>query len=109
MDIQHKASRLQPLGQSVDLNVDDLGQLFTGQSVEHNDVVKAVDEFRLEGGFHGRFHLLLGPTCAQVRGQDQDGVPEVHRAALSIGQAPFVEHLQEDIEDVGVSLLNLVE
>ena len=34
---------------------------------------------------------------------------EVHRAALAVGQAAVVEHLQQDVEDVGVRLLDLVE
>ena len=30
-------------------------------------------------------------------------------AALAVGQAPVVEHLQQHVEDVGVRLLDLVE
>ena len=46
---------------------------------------------------------------AEVRGQDDDGVGEVDRAALAVGQAAVVEHLQQDVEDVAVGLLDLVE
>ena len=46
---------------------------------------------------------------AEVRGQDQDGVPEVDRPALAVGEPAVVEHLQQDVEDVGVRLLHLVE
>src|ERR1700736_406171 len=34
---------------------------------------------------------------------------EVHRAALSVGQTPVVEHLQQHVEDVRVGLFDLVE
>jgi len=45
----------------------------------------------------------------QVRGQDDDRVGEVDRAALAVGQPAVVEHLQEHVEDVAVRLLDLVE
>ena len=38
-----------------------------------------------------------------------DGVAEVDRAALGVGQAAVVEDLQQRVEDVGVRLLDLVE
>ena len=38
-----------------------------------------------------------------------DGVAEVDRAALAVGQAAVVEHLEQDVEDVAVGLLDLVE
>ena len=44
-----------------------------------------------------------------VRGHDQHGVLEVDRAALAVGQAAVVHHLQQHVEDVGVRLLDLVE
>ena len=34
---------------------------------------------------------------------------EVDRAALRVGEPPVVEHLQQELEDVGVRLLDLVE
>jgi hypothetical protein len=46
---------------------------------------------------------------ADVAGHDDDRVLEVHRAALRVGQAPVVEQLQQDVEHVGVRLLDLVE
>ena len=47
--------------------------------------------------------------AAQVGGQDQDGVAEVDRAALAVGEPAVVEHLEQDVEDLGVRLLDLVE
>ena len=34
---------------------------------------------------------------------------EVHGAALTIGQAAVIEHLQQNVEDLGIGLLHLVE
>ncbi len=48
-------------------------------------------------------------TRAQVRRQDQDHVAEVDRAALAVGEPAVVEHLQQDVEDLRVGLLDLVE
>ena len=53
--------------------------------------------------------LHAGPAARDVRGHDQHGVLEVDRAALAVGQAPVVHHLQQDVEDVVVGLLDLVE
>ena len=44
-----------------------------------------------------------------VRRHDDDGVAEVDRAALRIRQPAVVEDLEQDVEDVGVRLLDLVE
>ena len=46
---------------------------------------------------------------ADVRGHDHDGVAEVDRAALTVGQAAVVEQLQQHVEHVAVRLLDLVE
>ncbi len=47
--------------------------------------------------------------AAEVRGQHDQRVLEVDRAALAVGQATVVQHLQQDVEHVGVCLLDLVE
>ena len=47
--------------------------------------------------------------AADVRRHDDDGVPEVDRAALRVGEPAVVEDLQQDVEDVGMRLLDLVE
>ena len=57
----------------------------------------------LNVGLHAR------AAARDVRGHDQHGVLEVDRAALAVGQAAVVHHLQQDVEDVGVGLLDLVE
>ena len=47
--------------------------------------------------------------AADVRGHEQDGVAEVDRPALAVGQAAVVEYLEQDVEDVRMRLLDLVE
>ena len=46
---------------------------------------------------------------AEVRGHHDHRVAEVDRATLAVGQASVVEHLQQQVEHVGVRLLDLVE
>jgi hypothetical protein len=53
--------------------------------------------------------LVAEVFAAEVRGHDDDRVAEVDRAALAVGQAPVVEHLQQHVEDVRMRLLDLVE
>ena len=47
--------------------------------------------------------------AAEVAGQDDQRVGEIDLAALPVGQAPVVEHLQQHVEHVGMRLLDLVE
>src|SRR5690606_4326863 len=85
---------------------------------EDHDVVEAVHELWLEGladhRVDGVFLGLLGQglvdqvLAAEVRREDQDGVAEVDRAALPIGQAAVIEHLEEDVEDFRMRLLHSV-
>ncbi len=72
------------------------------ERLEDDDLVDPVQELGPEVLAH-----LLGR--ADVRGHDQDGVAEVDRAALAVGQPAVVEHLQQDVEDLAVRLLDLVE
>ncbi len=46
---------------------------------------------------------------AQVGSEDQDGVAEVDRPALPVGEPAVIEHLQQDVEDLLVRLFHLVE
>ena len=46
---------------------------------------------------------------ADVAGHDDDRVAEVDAAALRIGQVAVLEDLEQDVEDLGVGLLDLVE
>ena len=46
---------------------------------------------------------------AGIGGHDQDDVPEIDLLAIVVGQLAVVHHLQEDVEQVGMGLLDLVE
>ena len=48
-------------------------------------------------------------VAADVRRHDDDGVAEVHRAALRVREPAVVEDLQQDVEHVRMRLLDLVE
>ena len=48
-------------------------------------------------------------TCADVRRHDDDRVAEVDCAPLRVGQAPLLENLQQDVEHIGMRLLDLIE
>ena len=89
------------------------------ERVEEHHLVEPVQELRLErraDDGHHRLALLLVVERrvdevgrAQVRGEDQHHVAEVHGAALAVGEPAVVEDLQQDVEDLGVRLLHLVE
>ena len=103
--------------------VDDLEQLSFRERVEADDLVDPVEELRAEevlerpfavarafvvraGEAHAGVHSGRG---AEVAGHDHDGVAEVDGASLAVGDTAVVEDLQEQVEDVGVGLLDLVE
>jgi hypothetical protein len=46
---------------------------------------------------------------AHIRGHDDDGVFETGHAAPVVGQAAVVEHLQQDVEGIGVRFFDFVE
>src|SRR5680860_466077 len=102
-DRDRDPARSQATVELSDLQVDDVRQLVLRQRVEDHNLVETVEELRLEGRpdhRHHRFALLVllerrvdQIVRAEVRGQDQKGVPEVDRAAVSVGKAPVVEHL----------------
>ena len=116
----------QPPLEAGEQQVDDPLQLGVGQGVEDDDLVDPVEELRPELGPQRvgdlALHGLVGrgvagraprgggdQLAADVAGHDDDGVLEVDRPALAVGQAAVVEDLEEDVEDVRVGLLDLVE
>src|SRR5690625_29476 len=109
----------EPVAQPVDLQLDDGAELVEAERVEDDDVVEPVEELRLERLAHRAHHgLVLGllghrlvdeELRAEVRGEDDDDVAEVHGAPLAVGEPAVVEQLEEDVEDLGVGLLHLVE
>ena len=113
----------QPLPQLVELEIDDALDLGERQRLEQHDLVDPVQELRPEVGPQGahhqgaglRLHLAVRRDPLEqvlrpdVGGHDDDGVAEVDRATVGVGEAPVVEHLEQDVEDVDVGLLDLVE
>ncbi len=100
--------------------VDHAGDLGPAQRGERHDGVEAVAEFRRE---HAADHfqrigavVLLGETDRAARGlfragiggHHQDDVAEIGGAAVVVGQLAVVHHLQQQVEDVRMGLLDLV-
>ena len=54
-------------------------------------------------------HHGLDQMRADVARHHDHRVLEIHRAALAVGQAAIVEHLQQHVEDVRVGFFHLVE
>ena len=113
-------------GHTIKLQADDMADLLLAQRMEDDDLVDAVDELGAEVSAQHVHHLGLGllvflaggatglqPTLddvrAQVRGGDDDGIGEIHHPALAVGEPPVVEHLQQDVVDVGVRFFDLIE
>ena len=91
------------------------------QRLEDYHVIDTVQELRTEGATQRLHNLLSGllveALCAgtsnelrtNVTGHDNDGVLEAHYPTLTVRQAAIVQHLQQDVEDVRMSLLHLVQ
>ena len=64
-------------------------------------------------GLHGLVISATGQGLNQIRpqvgGHHHHRIAEIHRTALTIGQAAIIQHLQQDVEDIRVSLLHLVQ
>src|SRR6266511_1692996 len=114
----------QALPQPVELYLHDLFQAPFRQGMEDDDLVYAIEEFGPEVMAHlfqhRPLHSLVSfalecaavfqdAVAADVRGHDHNRVFEIHDAALSVGQPPVVQNLQHDVEDVVMSLIDLVE
>ena len=113
-----------------DHELHDAAELLGGERLEDHDLVHAVQELGtevlLELGHDAALDLLVGEaaralgreahggglgdvTGADVGRHDDDGVGEVDVATLAVGEATFLQDLEQDVEDVGVRLLHLVE
>ena len=82
--LEREAALGEPLVQPRELHPDDLAELLTRERLEHDDLVDPVQEL----GPEAIRHVLGG---ADVRGHDHDGVAEVDRAAVAVGQPSVVE------------------
>ena len=103
--------------------IDDAQQLVLTERIKADDFVHAVKELRSEKvaqsplGTASLFVRRAGKTKRVIRprrgtkvaGHDHHSVAKVHRAALSVSNASIVEHLQEQVEDVGVGFFDFVQ
>ena len=108
----------------------DLGEILARELLEHHDVVDAVEQLGAEqalelahrtaadlargkallaGGAKAHARILRDLASAHVGRHDDHGVAEIDRLALAIGQAALLQHLQQNVEDIRVRLLDLVE
>ena len=106
-----------------ELQVDDVIDLATPQRMEYHDVVDAIQKLRLEHPAERHQHILLHRAPCRISGlpafedhltthvrrHDDDRVAEVDGASLRIGEASVVEQLQQNIEHIGMRLLDFVE
>src|SRR4051812_775423 len=121
----------QRLADAAQEELDDRLDLLLLQLVEHDDVVDAVEELGAEDllqlSHDPVLHVVVRDAGlvvrdgepergvasdllrADVRRHDHDRVTEVDRPPLRVRQAPVLQDLQEDVEDVRVRLLDLVE
>src|SRR3546814_18342877 len=93
----------------------------SSQAVEQYELVQAVEELRPEMGTDNlhylRFHILhllpfrkIGEIlAAQIAGQDDQRVAEIHGAALSVCQAAIIKDLKQDVAHVAVRLFHSVK
>ena len=119
---------LQEAGRAVELDADDLVDLAATQRSEDDGLIDTIEELRTDRLLQKAEYQLtrlvdssLLTACgdvgealtdevgAEVARHDDDRILEVHQTALIIRQTTVIKDLQEDIEDVGVSLLDLVE
>ena len=120
----------QTLTQVIHQQVSDLGQVLARELLEHHNVVDTVEQLGAEqalelahraaldltrretllaGSAKANARILCDLAGAHVGRHDDHGVAEVDRLALAIGQTTLLQHLQQNVEDVGVCLLDLVE
>jgi hypothetical protein len=88
---------------------------------EDDNVVEPIDELRRQLVFDRLHHQLarLGRDRparhvaevlgANVAGGNDDRVRKADGVAHAVGQAPVIEHLEEDRQELGVCFLELVE
>ena len=134
-DLEVDLLRPQLIAHAIKKQLDDHADLLDLQAAEDDHRVDAVQELRpelrlqvVEDLFlHAVVDLLLfldlvtghRPEAearvleqrlrADVAGHDDDRVAEVDAAALGVREVPVLQDLEQDVEHLGVSLLDLVE
>jgi hypothetical protein len=74
----------------------------------HHALLRLLDN-RSHGCVVDLGQLTLDILAAQIRRHDDDGVLEVHHPTFVVRQPSVIEHLQQDVEHIGMSLLYLIE
>ena len=103
--------------------VDDAGDILLCQRLVEDDLIQPVEKLWPEGLTQQLIDLVFGlladlaigadaiqqELAAQVGSQDDDGIFKIHCAALAIGNAAVVQHLQQDVEHIGMGFFHFVE
>ena len=111
------------LFKGIEHDVDDTFEVIFRQRTEEYRLVKTVEELGTEAAaqlVHDALARLLGDVAvlvdaveqilaAEVRCKNDYRVLEVHGASLTVGYTAVVKHLEQNIEYIGVSLLDLIE
>ena len=110
-----------PLLQTGKLNLHNRRHIPLAEPAEQQCRIQPVEKLRPEHGLHRRHHLgaSLGAIgtirqrqqmlSADVGCQQNQRIAEINPSALAICQMPFIQHLQQHIEDIGMRLLYLIE
>ena len=113
----------QTLLQISNQQINDLLGLFLLQGLVEYDLIQPVEELGTEllpqqlfhfspGGF-GDVAILVDAVQdigrAQVGGEDNDGILEVHCPALGVGDPTVIQYLEQDIEYIRVCLFDLIK
>src|SRR5690554_7969776 len=120
-----QALLLQHLNNTLNLQPYHLPNFFLTQRSKHNYFIHAIEELRPNGSFQQLHDLLTGcfVHCmllvgietllqnigAQIGGHDNDGVFKIDHPSLVIDEPTVVEYLQQDVENIGMGLFNLVK
>mmetsp|Transcript_40637 Transcript_40637/g.96547 ORF Transcript_40637/g.96547 Transcript_40637/m.96547 type:complete len:439 (+) Transcript_40637:40-1356(+) len=114
------------LPDALGLQPNDPLDLFHVERVKEKELVYPVNELGPEARPHSRHDTLPGrllvglnpgktvehlehAPASQVAGQNEHRVLEADDPALTVGDAPIIEDLEHDIEDVAVGLLHLIK
>jgi len=122
-DFKLKLLVLQTLSQTVQHKVDDRIYLLLGKGLVEYYLVQTVQELGTEVSFQklinlssclGSYLVVLVNTFkdilgAKVGGQYDYGVLEIYRSALRVGDTAVIKYLEQNVEYIGVSLLDLIE
>src|ERR1035441_4922381 len=106
-----------------DFQVEDLPAILPREGFKNDDVINAVQEFGSELLLHGVRYRLLGGVrvgiepkaslaevfVSDIRGHQDEGVAEAGGSALSVGQAPFLKNLQQDVPNLRMVLFDFIE